>query len=184
MKNPLHSLLYREYKKQVIEINALQIEIGSYKNYLIIRGNYFKPHSVIGLLKQTRKKLKHPQSIARYLKEEIRYQNNITPKKMIQYYNDHAFPKSISITLTPTKNKRKMKYIILILYNLILIYHHQNEFILIFLALSSFLTGLGILADDPILQNDPPNKNKFKKFLISISLIHTALFIINLINPY
>lgn len=107
MKNPLHSLLYREYKKQVIEINTLQIEIGSYKNYLNIRGNYFKSNSVIDLLKQTRKKLKHHQSIARYLKEEIRYQNNLTPKKMIQYYNDHAFPKSVQVTLTPIKTKEK-----------------------------------------------------------------------------
>lgn len=77
MKNPIHSYLYKEYKKQVIEINALQIEIGSYKNYLNIRGNYFKSNSVIDLLKQTREKLKYHQQIVRYLKQEILFYNKL-----------------------------------------------------------------------------------------------------------
>lgn len=74
-RNPFHSYLYKQYREQVININALQLEIKSHKNYLNIRGNYFKSKTVITQLNQTREKLKYHQSIAKYLKQEIQYYN-------------------------------------------------------------------------------------------------------------
>lgn len=91
-KNQQHSLLYKEYKDTVYQINALQLEIKSYKNYLNVRGNYFQSHSCINGLIETRKKLKSLQSKSRALKEKIRYHNNLTPEKRLKYYRRIPIP--------------------------------------------------------------------------------------------
>lgn len=85
-KNPIHSYLYKEYKKQVININNLQQIITQYKSFLSQRGNNkFANERTSIALNQTREKLKYHQSIARYLKREIRCQGytitNSNPRK-------------------------------------------------------------------------------------------------------
>lgn len=105
-KNPTHSCLYKEYRKHVRYINQYLTDIRNLKTEISYRGSQYLPESeYVETLQRVRERLKHHQHIVRYLKEEIRYQNNLTPEKMIQYYNDHAFPKSIPVTLTPTKTK-------------------------------------------------------------------------------
>lgn len=89
MKNQIHSYLYKEYKKQVININNLQQIITQYKSFLSQRGNNkFANERTSIALNQTREKLKYHQSIAMYLKQEIRYHNNLTQQKMIQYHSN------------------------------------------------------------------------------------------------
>lgn len=73
-KNPIHSYLYKEYRNQVTQINALQFKIKAYKRYLkILMPN---PQSHKALL-QTKENLKYHQHIARYLKHEILFYNNL-----------------------------------------------------------------------------------------------------------
>lgn len=75
-KNPIHSFLYKEYRKQVISINALQVSIQSHKNYLKLKGNSSISQTIITSLHQTKERLKYHQTIAKYLKREILYYNN------------------------------------------------------------------------------------------------------------
>lgn len=104
MKNPLHSYLYREYVKQITHINKYSSDIRQYKQFLSQKGNNeFANERTYLALKQTREKLKYHQHIARYLKYEILYHNNLTENKKIHYHRNVPIPNPYNTKPNQTK---------------------------------------------------------------------------------
>lgn len=71
--NPIHSYLHKQYRNELRVINELHHKIIKYKLY-ISKGYRISCEAKEALIK-TREKLKYHSSIAKYLKQEIRYQN-------------------------------------------------------------------------------------------------------------
>lgn len=114
-KNPIHSYLYKEYKKQVININNLQQIITQYKAFLSQRSNndYANELSKAHLIK-TREELKYHQTIVRYLKHEILFHNTLInpkpgPNKNIIHVKSVLYstncPQHITVNLKTKQNK-------------------------------------------------------------------------------
>lgn len=107
-KNPIHSFLYKEYKKHVKQINKYLLEITQYKSFLSQRSNNdYANEQTHKALKQTREKLKYHQHISRYLKYEILYHNNLTEDKRIYYHRHVPIPNPYNTK--PTKQNKIKK---------------------------------------------------------------------------